>query len=389
MTFGYSDILHPFRYESGMQYNSGDLVYYLPGVSFFFNDLPNIEFYNWHEVKQKLANDCSWAKKKFCYCINMHANFFQPSYKETLKEFAQLYNQLGIPVYLLGVGAQSTIDYDESILESVKDEVKMFVDAIIQSGGDLTVRGDFTKYFLEKIGFSNIFVSGCPSLFYSSRNLSNFGTGVLKEDFNPCFNGEYVSSIPQEWWWKYDHSKFYDQGCYWAELYNADDIKSYNRHLWPFRKVYAEGRLEGDLNYFMWKKSLLDNAFNFSYGSRIHGNIIALQNGIPAFVKVTDSRTREIAECFKIPNSIQIPFDEEQDDLYELYTRCDYTSFSEQRLIKQEEFKNFLGKHGIKNNVGESEKFDAYYSSLDYYDYRNDSDRETVLKTICGRFPGQ
>lgn len=41
---------------------------------------------------------------------------------------------------------------------------------ILNSGGDLTLRGAFTQYYLEKLGFNNLFVSGCPSLFMRGAN---------------------------------------------------------------------------------------------------------------------------------------------------------------------------------------------------------------------------
>jgi polysaccharide pyruvyl transferase WcaK-like protein len=41
---------------------------------------------------------------------------------------------------------------------------------------------------------------------------------------------------------------------------------------------------------------------NFSFGARLHGNIVAMQCGVPALVVVHDERTRELAECLALPH---------------------------------------------------------------------------------------
>ena len=43
-------------------------------------------------------------------------------------------------------------------------------------------------------------------------------------------------------------------------------------------------------------------SFDFVLGTRFHGSLIALLNGIPAFIFVIDARTREMCELLHIPH---------------------------------------------------------------------------------------
>ena len=103
-----------------------------------------------------------------------------------------------------------------------------------------------------------------------------------------------------------------------------------------------------------WYNYLIDNSFSFSFGERIHGNIMSLLAGIPAMVHVCDSRTMEMAEFFNIPiysgNSIQ-------DDLEEVYVKSDYTKFINEYRAKFDLYEKFLIKHGIVRKINQNNKF--------------------------------
>ena len=131
-------------------------------------------------------------------------------------------------------------------------------------------------------------------------------------------------------------------------------------------ELYKNNRIKGSMHYQPWKNQIIEGKYNFSYGSRIHGNIIALQNNIPAFVKVHDSRTREIAEFYDIPNCMNIKFDEKCDSLYDLYSELDYTNFNKTYQKRYSDFKNFLDKEQIPNLLGNNSNYLNYLASLNY-----------------------
>ena len=65
--------------------------------------------------------------------------------------------------------------------------------------------------------------------------------------------------------------------------------------------------------------------FDFSYGTRIHGNIAAILAGTPAYVLAHDSRTAELADFHAIPHRT-IGKDVASIDAADLYAHADYTA---------------------------------------------------------------
>lgn len=107
------------------------------------------------------------------------------------------------------------------------------------------------------------------------------------------------------------------------------------------------------LNLFIdmpdWIDYLKLECFNFSCGSRIHGNIISILAGIPAAVCALDSRTREMAEFFDIP--IITSRDLRNQDLLEIYNHISYDKFNATFSKKYEAYAQFLKSHGIVKDI--------------------------------------
>lgn len=386
LAFKHWNLMSPVVYDRNIPVNTGDFVYFMAGASFFYAKNIDTVYISREELRMRLDNDVDWAKDNFDICIHMEANMLSVTYKEVMLEKAKLFNDLKIPVYILGIGAQSSIDYDMNFLSEFSEYAKKYLDSIYQSGGAITARGNFTKFVVEELGFQNIFVSGCPSLYYHGLQHEVSNIKVNKNRFNPALNGSYISNIERRIYDENPMSIFFDQSVYLPELYEPRRIKKFERHLYPFGKLYKENRIDGDVNYYLWSKHLRERT-NFSYGARIHGNIIALQNEIPAFVKIIDSRTREICEFFEIPNSIAIHFDEAKDSLYDLYTQLDYTNFNNTRRKHFIEFKSWLDDNNIPNVVGNNQEYKNLIENFEYYDYRKDILINRYKKTIFDKFP--
>jgi len=87
-------------------------------------------------------------------------------------------------------------------------------------------------------------------------------------------------------------------------------------------------------------------------GSRLHGAILALNSGVPAFLAVHDSRTKEIAEYACIP-----AIDKEwmssigsKDDLLLFFERYQplMESYLQRKLINKERFRFFCDSNGLE-----------------------------------------
>jgi hypothetical protein len=304
----------------------------------------------------------------------MEACLFWVGYKDNIGALGRMIQQLGIPMFILGVGVESPGDYSEGFLSKIGDDMKFFCESVIGGGGALALRGEFTRHCLEKLGFGGFFVSGCPSLYVSGGSLDIPVAKVSRRDFKPMFSGYSVGDVPKAVYRKYRGSAFFAQDRYLKMMYHPEQ-----RHAMPvdearlFDWLYSQDRVLGDMNYWLWVRQVRRGGFNFSYGSRIHGNLVALQQRIPAYVEVISARTREICDFYGIPNTMSMPFRRRRKLMYELYLACDYSGFAANYAEKYRRFVDFLTDKGLSNNVGESDAFFAHLDSLPYYDWLADA----------------
>ena len=78
------------------------------------------------------------------------------------------------------------------------------------------------KQELEKLGYKNLFVSGCPSLFMCGFSDNVLNKKIINRDcFNPMFNGQTVQEIDDSLYDRYPNSHFFDQGYYFDLLYEG------------------------------------------------------------------------------------------------------------------------------------------------------------------------
>ena len=106
----------------------------------------------------------------------------------------------------------------------------------------------------------------------------------------------------------------------------------------------------------IWRKYIQERGFHFSFGSRIHGNIMSILAGIPAVVYACDSRTRDMAEFFDIP-MLMPTLSNEKIDLFQLYQNVDYSRFNCNIGPRYDEFEEFLQKYGIVKRLNVTNVF--------------------------------
>lgn len=371
-------VVHPVQ---GDIINSGDFVYFTAGASFFYKQ--NVQYLSEHEVRIHLYKNADYVKDNFDIVITMHSDLFRESYYDWLTDVTELYSRFKVPIYVFGVCLNTLeVNYEVNFSERLNIAVKKFVSLILNSGGDLTLRGSFTQYYLEKLGFKNLFVSGCPSLFMRGENAVISTKRVDKDSFNPCFNANAAQNIPSRFYEEYPKSKYVDQYYYLDFMYEPWKLTEARlRKIRPIvRKLYLQSRLIGDKNYAMWIKKIQKEEVNFFYGRKLHGNIVGLQYNIPCFIVPIDTRVREVCDFYSIPNIFNTDFNEEKDDLYELYKSLDFSEFNSKYKQSYKAFEDYLKKHGIPNNLGDSTDYFSLLNSFDYYDFENDERVITAKK---------
>lgn len=295
------------------------------------------------------------------------ANIFNshPVILQLLRKYTEIIRQLTIPIYIIGCGLQCS-DYKEigSLVNMIGKPVSEFLDAVYCTGGELALRGYATKKFLDKIMSNSAEVTGCPSVYQKGPNLQITNMKVEEKDFRPVINGnlKYLRKtyvLPA--FDKYKNSIYLDQDEF-AEWLYFKKLSSKDKFIWRLirKKTYyganllCEDRIKLLYDIPYWLEYLQNEGFNFSCGSRIHGNIAAILAGIPAMVIYRDARTRELAEFLELPCCRTL----EGKELYEEYLKADYTCFNKNFSAKFKKFERFLVSHGISYDIDDRTLFE-------------------------------
>ena len=72
---------------------------------------------------------------------------------------------------LLGGGLQASLPYRSGIKRPQDESVKAFIGAIMDRSGSVGVRGEWTQDYLQQLGFKDVEVIGCPSMFMCGDKL--------------------------------------------------------------------------------------------------------------------------------------------------------------------------------------------------------------------------
>jgi len=184
------------------------------------------------------------------------------------------------------------------------------------------MRGEFSADVARKNGARNVEIVGCPSNFInaSERHLGRGIADALKTmkdphrlSINLDFN-EHLAPIVQRCisWMEEWGGFLVTQGPLDAiqcalgapELLLASELERYaeimlGRSYDEAARKFLSARLITFFDTEAWLLFL--RSCSLAIGTRLHGNILALQAGTPAVIIPHDSRTRELAETIRMP----------------------------------------------------------------------------------------
>lgn len=276
-----------------------------------------------------------------------------------------------LPVTIIGLGAQTN---DRSRVSEIHPNTLRLVKIISERSPSLGVRGHYTAEVLAANGILNVEVLGCPSLYTNLKPPTEIKKLTLDDLGNLAVNfSRRVSSH------SFSHPKL-------RSIENAllkiairfnlafvaqDEMEELSLAYGDFDKYH----IEGVLNYFSnndEKEVLRYFSVNSNYfcnygdwtrfirhksgtiGSRLHGNIISLINGLPGFVIAHDSRTLEICALTGIPhlniNDID-PNSFDENYLVRLITSACYDTYISNIQFLFKRYKKFLDSHSLENRL--------------------------------------
>lgn len=299
------------------------------------------------------------------------ANIFYKDHIKLLEELAERFSKIRIPIYVISCGAQAD-SYDDldNLCSSIREPATKFIRAVYNSGGEFALRGYFTKEFFDKLGFKSAEVTGCPSLYQMGRNIHIDKPDVSPNNLKPVINGHFNflnMDFYRRIFSEYPSAIYMDQDYFGRKLYDSDfdgfDNVDFKWFLGQIRhgkyqelQLLAQDRVRLFSDMANWREYLIREKYNFSFGGRIHGNILSILSGIPAVVYGCDSRTREMAEFYDIPTVTPEQLKSKK-SLYDIYSELDYTKFNDSFGEKYDGFQDFFIRHDILPKLNDKNIF--------------------------------
>jgi hypothetical protein len=304
------------------------------------------------------------------------ANAFRLSFEPALIRMTQLIERLTIPVVILGVGAQSNLKYELDRLRPIEPTVRAFVSAVLDHAPSIGVRGELTQAYLQGLGFRDVEVIGCPSMFLWGENLRvEKRAERLGPDARVALNvSPYVKAMGDI---VMSHAERYPNLAYIAQ-----DLDTLNLLLWgesakaaaqadaipihTSHPLFRENRVRFYVEPWPWIADL--RTCDFAFGTRIHGNIAAILAGTPAYVFAHDSRTLELVRYFDIPHR-PMPLVPPDVDAADLYDEADYGELNRGHAARFATFLDYLRRHRLGHVFEDGEDgsaFDARVARTSY-----------------------
>jgi hypothetical protein len=305
---------------------------------------------------------------RFDHVVIPLANAFRASYIETLDALSTLIEQLTIPVTVLGVGAQASLAGVYRGADTVKPATARFVRAVLDRSPSIGVRGEHTRDYLKALGFGDehVKVIGCPSMFMYGPNLKvERKVESLSYDSPIAFNvSPYVPEMGPLSLYAAEH---FPNLVYMAQNIQTLELMLYGSYP-KGKKMNAMADsgapitldhplIRSDrVRFFLDPKAWFEHLaqYDFSFGTRIHGNIAALLAGIPALLLAHDSRTLELAEYHEIPHRTITSIEDDANALG-LYAECDWNRLNKAHPDRWDTFAAFLGEHQLTHVYDEGQ----------------------------------
>lgn len=278
-----------------------------------------------------------------------------------------------LPCMMVGLGAQAPAA-DGTLMEGIPAGTMRLLQLVADRSKVIGVRGDFTAQVMNDFGFKNVEPLGCPSLYRTlkrelkikrthtadglrlslngSSNVVEHSVSVeaakmveralLRLSVEKGLNYVLQNEIP-EMTVQLNDDPTTDDLAIMGTLVNRFDLgvspQEYAAHIRSkFRSFF-------DLK--SWDEYI--QTFDASIGTRFHGNLIALTNGVPAFVITHDSRTTEMAELMRIPHRRVDQID--RFDVGDLFASADFDAFEARYTQLYDRYAVFLSKNGVKHRL--------------------------------------
>lgn len=289
------------------------------------------------------------------------SNFLSPA--TDMGNFARELEKKNIKqIVMIGAGAQAH-SYEDSI--SLSKGTQRFLSLLSDKSETIGIRGFYTKKILEDYNVYNGEVIGCPSIFYDLDREFRISKKPLPDDPRLAFHmtptGHYRDNISHLISIGVKHATSYIAQSENDLISVSDNPVIEDEDIEYMFKYYNDGTyspreirdwFSKHCNWFFDLDSWFAHmkTMDFSVGARFHGNMAALQSGVPALNLIFDTRTREMCEFLNLP----IMFLKDltgRETIDELYDRADYRLFNSTYKKKYDNYVGFLSRNKVATTL--------------------------------------
>ncbi|MDR1833372.1 MAG: polysaccharide pyruvyl transferase family protein [Propionibacteriaceae bacterium] len=314
--------------------------------------------------------DCARINEKYDALVLPLANAFRGTAVDFLNNLADVIERLTIPVVVVGVGGQARGDTIDNVRDDVAEATTRFVKAVLERSESIGVRGEATYDFLRSLGFGEdrVDVVGCPSMFdYDHAGHVEKPDSLSAESPMAINISPYVPGAPEYLRWcmeRYPNLMYMPQRdaelrlLLWGEPISQSAFRD-GMPVTADDPLVRQGRMRMCVDLSTWSQYLAKR--QFSFGTRIHGTIVALHSGIPAFLLAHDSRTAELAEYHHIPH-LRVRRVKQVGAL-KLFEQADYTEYNQLWPQHREVYARFLERNGLAHGLDPANR-DAEYEAM-------------------------
>lgn len=277
-------------------------------------------------------------------------------------DLGYLYDELSArsveQVVMIGAGAQA---YEFGDRITLTEGTRRFLGYVAARSVSIGVRGHYTAEILARLGIRNVDVIGCPSAFWNNSapafkwselperpRLAVHSTplGHFRDKVSALMahgmrhDADYV--LQSETWMMPlldagSDEDLLDRGILYYAYPECDSIEL---RAWLKRKLVVFFGME------KWLQQIA--SYDFVYGSRFHGNMAAIQAGVPALNMPFDTRTRELCDYLNLP-SLRLKHFCKDMPLQQLRDLADFDLFCRTYPVKQRAYADFLERNGLSH----------------------------------------
>ena len=275
-----------------------------------------------------------------------------------------------VPVIAFGIGVQVPDNSENYVNESTKRFLQLIADRSTTVG----VRGNLSKKALNSIGIKNVRIFGCPTAFrhckpelklprIEASAINRLGFTLRRKTHGFQTLQRYMLRTLAE---RYDTEilcagELEEKQIYYARTKQVENDDQVMKD--AVQKLTAEKWLSGAkdplLDLYKSSLSVFESVADFEKaeqsldavtGFRLHGNLLALANEVPALYVTYDTRTREFVKTLGIPYIDGRYMD--KFSFEEAWDSADFDLFEKTYQQRFGELKKFLEENSMAHRLG-------------------------------------